>query len=340
MTVSTQIILDPTAYHHRTGRVWQAYQRDLLRELAPAEVTVVEDAAQAEQAVRDSALRGFGKFVCVGDSAAAHGAVNGLMGLADSHRRSVALGFLSIIRQQDWSRTIDFPRGMGRQVEVLRAGHTLPFDVGRVDYFAPQGTPETRYFLNGAGFGLGPRIRHELRAHRKEAKQALAGVARAVGDLFLNRSPMVKLEGDEGLLYKGPCPLGLVMGGRFYPTLGEVAPEASPIDGALDAVWLAAPSLWRMLVPLSRLVLRRKGGTAPERARARSIQASSLDGPIYLEADGQALGRLPATFSIEPRALSFIVPQVGARLKKAAFAPLPDLRNGNLAGNLRNRLGG
>ncbi len=337
MAVATQIILDPTAHHHRMGRVWQGCQRDLLRRLAPVEVTLARNAEEAREVVRLSALKGFGKMICVGGSSTAHGVVNGLMGLAESHRRSIGLGFLSIIRQEDWSRTLGLPREMERQVEILSAGHTLPFDVGRVDYFTVAGEPATRHFLNGAGFGFATRLRHEIASRGGRTGGAWLGVARAFGDLLANQGPPVRLEGDHGVLYSGPCPLGLVMGGRFYAALGEIAPEASPTDGALDAVWMPSTSTWKMLAQLAGLAARRrKGSSVPARARARTIHASSLDGPVYLEADGEPLGRLPATFAIEPRALQIIVPEVGARLKKAAFAPLPELKGGNLAGNLKS----
>lgn len=342
MAITTQIILDPTAHHHRMGRVWQSHQRELLRRLAPVEVTIAENAQEARQAARRAALKGFGKFICVGGGGTAHGVVNGLMSLAESHRHSIGLGFLSIIGQQDWSRTIGFPRDMTRQVEVLQAGHCLPFDVGRVDYLSPRGKAETRYFLNGAGFGFAPRIRHELGAHEGQPGQTLLCIAKAVAELLRSRGPQVRLEGDDRLLYHGPCPLGLVMGGRFYPALGEIAPQASPNDGALDALWVPAPSSWKMAAHLAGLLMWRRGlmrHGSPASARARTIQATGQGGAVYLEADGEALGLLPATFSIEPRALNMIVPEVGARLKKAKFAPLPDLNDGNLAGNLKTPVG-
>lgn len=344
MAIATQIILDPTAHRYRLGRVWQGCQRDLLRRLAPVEVTLAEGAEEAREAARLSAHKGFGKIVCVGGSRTAHGVINGLMGLDEEQRGNVGVGFLSILGQGDWSRTIDFPRDFERQVEILRAGHTLPFDVGRVDYVSPGGGRATRHFLNGAGFGLVPRIRHELAAHGGRPGQTLAGLARALGEVFGKPAPGVKLEGDAGLLYRGPCSLGLVMGGRFYASFGEIAPEASPNDGALDMVWVASSSPWSILAhwgglaKSAELVWRHRGKSGPARARSRFIQAASLDGPIYLEADGEALGRLPATFSVEPRALRVIVPEVGARLKKAKFAPLSEMKNGHLAGNLTEML--
>ncbi len=340
MAESTQIILDPSAHHHRTGKVWQAHHREWLRRFAPVEVTIAEGAPEAEEAARLSAMKGFRKIIAVGGAETAHGVVNGVMGLAESHRKSLGVGFLSTIRPGDWERTIGFPRRLKRQVEVLQAGHTMRFDVGRVTCFGADGTSRTRHFLNGAGFGLGPQIRYEMRAGRSHPLEALAGVARVVGSCIRDLGPLVRIEDESSLLYEGPCPMGLVMGGRYYPLLGEVAPKASPTDGALDALWFAPSSRLDLLSSLLDLLLwPGSGGRLPASAQAGVIKASAPAGAVYLEADGQHLGRLPATFSVEPRALPVIVPQVGAKLKKPAFAPLPKTGDRQLARNFKQPVG-
>lgn len=336
MSESTQIILDPTAHQHRTGRVWQSCQRECLRRMAPVEITVVESAEEAELAAKVSALKGFRKIVIVGGSEAAHGAVNGLMGLAQAHRESIAVGILSVVRPDDWSRTLDFPRRISRQVEILRAGHTMPVDLGRVDYYSHTGGA-ARYFLNGAGFGLPPRIRHELRGDRQQFQETVRGIAGALWDMVNNRQPVVKIEGEAGLLYEGPCPLGLMMGGRYYPTLGEVAPNSNPSDGELDAVWYASSSRGEMLGRLLGLVPGvRRGAVPPGQARSGWFQVTAPGMSVHVEADGHLLGKLPATFSVEPRALTMIVPQVGVKLMKPRFAPLPEPGEGNLVGHYKN----
>ena len=336
MAESTQIILDPTAHQHRTGRVWQSYQRECLRRLAPVEVSIVESMEQAEQAARISAMKGFRKIVAVGGGEAANGVINGLMGLAQSHRKSIGVGFLSVVRPDEWSRTLDLPRKVKRQVEVLQAGHTIPVDVGRVDCFSVAGMATTRYFLNGAGFGLPSRIRHELRGNRREFLETVAGIGGALRDFIHNQGPVVRIEGESGVLYEGPCPLGLAMGGRYYPALGEVAPQASPTDGALDAVWFGSPSRIEMLSRLAALLPgARRGAPTSGHARSRFFKVTAPDAPVYVEADGRMVGKLPATFSVEPRAIEVIVPQVGVKLKKPKFAPLPKRGEGNLAGNLK-----
>ncbi|MCH8990909.1 MAG: hypothetical protein IIA44_04045 [Acidobacteria bacterium] len=48
MTEATEIILNPNGNHRRDGRQWMASQRVCLRELAPAEVTLVESVEDRE----------------------------------------------------------------------------------------------------------------------------------------------------------------------------------------------------------------------------------------------------------------------------------------------------
>lgn len=340
MSEPTLIILDSAAHQHRTGRVWQNCQRECLRRLAPAEVSLAEGVEAAEQAARMGALKGFRKFIIVGGGEAAHGVVNGLMALAQPHRESIAVGMLSIVRPDDWSRTLDFPRRLRRQVQVLEAGHTLPVDLGRVDFFSHSGMATSRYFLNGAEFGVLTRIRHELRGNRQAFQETLRGVAGALRDLITNRQPVVKIEGESGRLYEGPCPVGLVMGGRFYPALGEVVPESNPSDGVLDAVWYASSSRTEMFARLLGLVpVLRRGAAPPGRDRSDWFKVTAPGEPVHVEADGILLGRLPATFTVEPRALAVIVPQVAARLRKPKFAPLPKPGEGNLVGHYKNTVG-
>ncbi|MCZ6472002.1 MAG: diacylglycerol kinase family protein [SAR324 cluster bacterium] len=340
MAESTQIILDPSAHHQRTGRVWQAHQREWLRQFAPVEVTIAESVEEAGEAARVSAMKGFRKIIAAGGIDTAYGVVNGMMALAEPHRKSIGVGFLSMIRPGEWSRTIEFPRRLTRQVEVLRAGHTMPFDVGCVTCFAEDGRPVTRYFLNGAGFGLGPQFRAILRGGAGRNPEGLAAALLALGGVLRSLGPRVRLENASGLLYDGPCPMGLVMGGQYYPMLGKVAPQASPTDGALDALWFAPASHLDLLTGFAALLLRRKDQGPPVgSARASTLRVSAPTGAVYLEADGQYVGRLPATFTVEPKALSVIVPQVGAKLKKPVFAPLPDSKDGRLAGNLKQAVG-
>jgi diacylglycerol kinase family enzyme len=341
MAEATAIILNPKGNHSRDGRQWMAAQRACLRELAPAEVTVVESPQEAAQAAHQSALQGCRKIVTVGDSRTAYGVVNGIMELAESHRAQLRVGFLSLSRPDLWSRTLELPRSLSRQLQILSAGHTLPFDVGRVDCQRPEGGEITRHFLNGASFGVTGHLKREWRNPETNLLQTLPRLAEALRDATSPRGPRVRLECRDAVLYEGDCALAMLMGGRYYPAFGHIAPHADPSDGLLELAWLGGQPWWELAFRLAGLWLGPMRPHAPglRWQSVERVRAVSLDGPVYVEVDGQPIGRLPATFSVVPRALPVIVEPVAVKLRKPNFTPVEKMTNGRLVGNIKSAAG-
>ena len=326
--MNTQILLNPNSDAHRAFHLWQKHQRKALRVLAPAEVVLVENAEDSKRLAYQGALQGVSRFIAIGGAEVLHGIVNGLMELAPSHREHLQVGELSLYGHGDIGRTLALPLSINRQLEMLSAGHTLPMDVGRVAWVDTYGKPQLRYFLGGAGFVPGRRLRQEWRQSHHQSGDLAKGFWRFT-------APRVRLEDEqENLLFEGSSLAVLAMGGRYYGGFGEVAPEATPHDGQLDVVWVETGSGWReKLISLARLMLPwGRAFSGAGYARVEGLRVTSQDGPISIETDGQPAGQLPASFSLEPRTLPMIVPLVGVRLKKPTFNALPQTDNGELAG--------
>lgn len=339
MAEATHIILNPRGHLHRDGRMWLRHQREILRRLAPAEVTVARTFDEAADAAHRAALDGYRRIVAAGGGMAGHGVVNGLMRLVQTHRRQLQVGFLTLTRRDLWSRTLDLPRDLDRQLEVLSAGHTLPFDVGRVDCLDTEGRAISRYFLNGASFGLTSSLRREWRDPRYNLFRTLGRMAAAFRRTA-GSAQHVRLTGEEDEeLYAGGLMLGIVMGGRYYPTLGQVAPQANASDGRLELAWVPSGSPWGLACRLGGLLV--AGGQSLPRHRWRSLErmtAHTDGGPVDLELDGVPFGRLPATFSVVRWAMPVLVERVAIRLGEPDRAAAKAARPGQLVGNMRNRV--
>ncbi|HVQ21663.1 MAG TPA: diacylglycerol kinase family lipid kinase, partial [Candidatus Saccharimonadia bacterium] len=89
----------------------------------------------------------------------------------------------------------------------------------------------------------------------------------------------------------------------------HVAPDADPTDGLFDAVLIDATSRWELVTFAWRI---RSGDhlRSPQvtvrRTRSLSVEVADGRGPVYLQADGELLGRDPFTFRIVPAALRFV----------------------------------
>jgi len=323
----------------RVPLLWRHYAAEIAEALSPLELVQVEGPDEAEAAAFDAAVLGFSRIVAVGGSAVANGLVNGIMRLAEGHRRRMQIGFLCLGQRSPWARTVGQPSALARQLEILAAGHTLPYDVGHVECrsAAGDGKAAARHFLLGAACG-------PLSAAWPLAARPALRLARMAGSLLgaggrclAGHAPQVALEVDGREVYRGPWALGLVMGGRHYPLFGETAPEANPSDGTLDVAWIPAASVWDLAGRALGLWVGGDLLPAPSRcqgSRIRIVPLGEADGAQTIEADGVPVGFLPASVRVVPRTLPIIVEAVAARMRERTrrASELPDAV---LAGGLR-----
>jgi diacylglycerol kinase (ATP) len=101
----------------------------------------------------------------------------------------------------------------------------------------------------------------------------------------------------------------LLGNGRLYGGPYQVFPQADLRDGLLE-VCLFPRMNWLTLARCGpQLLLRRNlPASVTQVFRAKSLTLTSPT-PVPLEVDGELLGHLPATFSVEPSRLRVVVPQ-------------------------------
>jgi len=312
MGISTLVIVNTKARNVRSGLRWARIEAEVMRRLAPAELEIIDRPKDAEQTAWDAAVAGYGRLVVVGDLPTDANCVNGVMRLAEAHRRALKVGFLSLGRPNAWCRALAAPASVERQLEVLGAGNVLPFDVGRVDCQDARGQPVTRYFLAGAALWA------------PSFTSARGGTVDAT------------LTCDGAVVYQGECHLAFAMQSPSYPGLGLISPQANPSDGALDVAWVEANGISGLAKRLLVSLLHVPAGL--ERRTAQELRLTTRAGPLELHVDGEPAGRLPATISAVPRALQVIVESVASRLREKQKAILEEMPGAALAGHYK-RLG-
>jgi diacylglycerol kinase family enzyme len=102
--------------------------------------------------------------------------------------------------------------------------------------------------------------------------------------------------------------LALLGNGKFYGGPFEFFPGATLNDGLLDACVFPPLSLSLLFRLVPGLLLRRKlSDQHVQRVRAQKLEFTS-DPPAAFELDGEWVGHLPATFSVEREKLRVVVP--------------------------------
>ena len=265
-----------------------------------AETTGVGDATRL---ARRAVEQGRGLVVAVGGDGTVNEVVNGLVD-ADSgraHDPDVRLGVVPGGTGCDLSRTF----GLNRPPEIL-ADHLIgtgefPIDVGRIRLTGPDGVPTTRLFVNiaEAGYGaLATDLANRLPRRLGTTRYPL-GILGAVARFRLVHATVTF---DHGEAIHDLSNV-VVANGQFFGGGLQVAPRALPDDGRFNLqVWRGRP----VDVLAAHRSLRQ--GAHLERRDVHEWQSATVtidaDRPLPIEADGEVLGRTPATFDVLPRAIT------------------------------------
>jgi diacylglycerol kinase family enzyme len=198
---------------------------------------------------------------------------------------------------------MNIPLRLERAWEVLRRGKEVKIDLPLVE-FSVAGKKERRYFIQLAGAGLDARAIELVSWKLKKQAGPLAYVL-AGFQALAERQAKTTVRVD-GKVFQGE--LVLAGNGKFYGGSIAVFPEADLANGWLDICILPQVNLGTLLRFAPDFLLHRR---LPER-HVKRIRAQKFewlsDSKVAFELDGEWIGHLPATFSIEPGRLRVAAP--------------------------------
>jgi len=206
------------------------------------------------------------------------------------------LGVIPAGRGNDFARSARISFAPRAALEQLLHGEVRPFDLPAVN-----GRP----FLNVAGIGFDAHVAE--RAERAPGQGSLPYLAAAVKTLAWYRPQRLVVDVD-GRRSEGNVFLLAVGNGRYYAGGLKICPSADYDDGLLDVCLAGDLSRAEALLALARVF---RGTHIRQRkfhyGKAHIVR---VDGPssVRIQADGQVIGGLPATFTVQQRALNVVVP--------------------------------
>ena len=187
--------------------------------------------------------------------------------------------------------------------EILRIGRETRIDLPRVD-FSADGKPARRYFVQLAGAGLDARAIERVSWKLKKKTGPLAYVV-AGFQALAERQPKITVRANGSA---APGELVLIGNGKLYGGQFEIFPEAEYTNGLLEVCVFPRLNLWTLLRFAPGFLLRnRLPENSVSRLRAEKFELTSEPTAAF-ELDGEWVGHLPATFSLETKKLRVIVP--------------------------------
>ena len=292
------VIFNPAARGNKARR-FRKFLNELSQQCALKATTAPGDARRLAQA---AAATGYDIIVAAGGDGTVNEVLNGIGDEPDGFART-RLGVLPLGTVNVFARELKIPLRLEHAWQVLKRARETKIDLGRVDFFE-DGKSQQRLFMQLGGAGLDARAVELVSWKLKKNAGPLAYVVAGLQAL-VEKQPRIcvsaggkKLEGE----------LALVGNGKFYGGPFDIFPGADLRDGLLDACVFPSVNATALLGLAPGFIVRRKlSEHRVQRLRSEKIELTS-ETPAAFELDGEWIGNLPATFSVEQKKLRVVVP--------------------------------
>jgi diacylglycerol kinase (ATP) len=292
------VIFNPAARGEKARRFRR--QLDAIGAQCALKATTAPGIARrlATEAVTD----GFDLIAAAGGDGTVNEVLNGIGDAPDGFARA-RLGVLPLGTVNVFARELKIPLRVERAWEVLQRGRELKIDLPRVE-FSADGVLQKRYFCQLAGAGMDARAIELVDWQHKKQVGKLAYVIAGLKALC-EKKPQITVCAN-GQSVSGE--LVLVGNGRFYGGSFAILPLADLRDGRLDICVLPRVNWTALLRSAPGLLLRGKlPARVTQHLSAETFGLTSETAAAF-ELDGEWVGKLPVTFSIEREKLRVVVP--------------------------------
>ena len=309
------LIVNPRAANGMTGRHFDDISAAVRAAVGEHGHAFTERPMHASELARRALREGADLVIAVGGDGTINEVVNGFFE-APGHgdpprpvRPGAALGILPRGTGGDLRRTVGL-EGDLRACAPRLTGERRPIDVGRIDFVDGKGQPTARYFINVAEAGVGSDVVRIANSSSKLLGGKLTFALASLRALAGWRDVPVRWSLDGGPFQEGSVTTFAVANGRCFGGGMVVAPGALLDDGVFHVTIWSGYSLSDFVLRSAAMYdgshVKLKGTRT---ATARSVRLEPLPGargPLDIEADGELIGRLPATFTVVPGAVRLV----------------------------------
>ncbi len=308
--MSAFVVVNPRSGHGRTAREWPKIEHGLRAAYPQMNVVFTKARGEATALVRQALNEGHSEIIAVGGDGTINEAVNGLFDETGPLAPDAVFGFVTSGTGGDFRKTFGISAGYDEAIARLKEAAPRRVDVGRLSCLTQNGEPSVRYFINIASFGMSGGIVASVNRARI-AKLFGGSFAFAFHSLFgmlRYRDKAVRIRVDGAFDEIVSISTVAVANGQFFGGGMRVAPNARADDGEFDVIVMGGAPKSRAMADLKLIYTgEHLNNPAVQALRGRKIVAVPVaetgGRAVLIEADGESVGRLPATFEILSRAL-------------------------------------
>jgi YegS/Rv2252/BmrU family lipid kinase len=315
-------------YNPRSGSRRDRARADLessLRVLRAAEVeaslTLTQSREDAAELAREAVLEGSDVVFACGGDGTIHDVLQGLAG------SQTALGVLPMGTANALAHDLGLPLDPTGAARAALTAEPRRVALGRISFQDLRGAPATKFFTVAVGIGIDAHLFYKLQANSKQRLGMAAYYAKAWQLWFTHHMERFQVEchePDTGQKHSvNVTELLAVRIRNFGGVLQELAPGASLHRDDLRVVLCRTSSRFSYLLYVARGLLQANWKVdgidlvhSTKICCDQLVRAEAqLLGParrVYVEADGELIGTLPAEITMVPDALTIMIPKTRA----------------------------
>lgn len=274
-----------------------------------AEAQVTRSAGSAGLQALDAVRSGCDTILACGGDGTVHEILQSLVGT------TVALGILPLGTANALAENLGLVSSPAKAIPMLLDATPTGVPVGKISYHDLQGEQKSRYFTVAAGVGADALFMSRLDPALKHRFGYALYVAAAVRVWVAHSFPLftaVVMQEDFPARAEGVSQLLAVRIRDFGGLLQTMVPGATLHNHKLRLVAFKTRSRMRFLVFLLAIICKRKAYSQTiELMDADFVECSGRDGSsshVFVEADGELLGTLPARIEMASQFITLLVP--------------------------------
>jgi YegS/Rv2252/BmrU family lipid kinase len=299
-----QIIINPESDKGRTGKRWKHIKEALRTIFNEYRYEFTEKPCHATEISRSAIMDGAELIVGIGGDGTMNEIANGFFENDRILNPDTALGVVPSGTGSDLSRSLRIPQSLRKALELITEVPSHAIDAGKVTFCDHSGAECKRFFLNISDFGIGGEVVRHMNMKKMERKKS-SYLRSTISTFIQYRMKRLRINVDGRDLPEGEYMMGAIANGQIFGRGMKAAPDAQLDDGLFDLLLVKGMKLMEFLRTVRRLY---SGTHLPhpkiDLLRCKAVEVTSaidIGQEVYIEVDGEQVGKVPARFEILTR---------------------------------------
>lgn len=301
-------IVNPASANGKTEKEWPAIRAALESEFDIVKAFFTGARFHAAELTRQVLKEGAITVIAIGGDGTLNEVVNGFFENGQPVNREARLAVLLRGTGGDFVRSCSFPRTIPEIVRSIKRRALQPCDLIRMMLEPLNSGPPERYCINVADVGVGGRVVNIVNNSPKSLGGTLSFfLAGLQATLFRYKNVPLRIELDGKVIRENtPHYFVAVANGSYFGGGMHIAPEAKLNNGLFEVVLVGNLTLPEKVYFALKLYLGKADQLEKVQVfRGRRLTISSPS-EVFIEADGELVGRTNVTFEIIPSAINVV----------------------------------